>query len=59
IENGRIVEVGQYQRLKAKAGSRLARMLSGEQAERASAPSVETGLVPAPAERSVEAASGA
>ncbi|RUX50893.1 ABC transporter ATP-binding protein [Mesorhizobium sp. M4A.F.Ca.ET.050.02.1.1] len=33
IENGRIVEVGQYQRLKAKSGSRLSRMLSGEQAE--------------------------
>ncbi|RWE46355.1 MAG: ABC transporter ATP-binding protein, partial [Mesorhizobium sp.] len=30
IENGRIVEVGQYQRLKAKSGSRLARMVSGE-----------------------------
>ncbi|MDX8439183.1 ABC transporter ATP-binding protein [Mesorhizobium australafricanum] len=59
IENGRIVEVGQYRRLKAKAGSRLARMLSGEQAERETAPSVETGPVPAPVERSVEAASGA
>ncbi|RUW75097.1 MULTISPECIES: ABC transporter ATP-binding protein [unclassified Mesorhizobium] len=34
IENGHIVEVGQYQRLKAKSGSRLSRMLSGEQAER-------------------------
>lgn len=33
IENGRIVEVGQYRRLKAKSGSRLSRMLSGEQAE--------------------------
>ena len=33
IENGLIVEVGQYQRLKAKSGSRLSRMLSGEQAE--------------------------
>ncbi|TIV15141.1 MAG: hypothetical protein E5V95_27560, partial [Mesorhizobium sp.] len=59
IENGRIVEVGQYRRLKAKAGSRLARMLSGEQAERDSAPPAEAGLVPAPVERSVEAASGA
>jgi ATP-binding cassette subfamily C protein len=34
MENGRIVEVGQYQRLKDKAGSRLSRMLSGEQSER-------------------------
>ncbi|WP_292102910.1 ABC transporter ATP-binding protein [Mesorhizobium sp.] len=34
IENGHIVEVGQYRRLKAKSGSRLSRMLSGEQAER-------------------------
>jgi ATP-binding cassette subfamily C protein len=34
MEHGRIVEVGQYQRLKAKAGSRLSRMLSGEQSER-------------------------
>jgi len=59
IESGRIVEVGQYRRLKAKAGSRLARMLSGEQAEREGAPSVETELIPAPAERSVEAAPGA
>ncbi|TGQ65557.1 MAG: ABC transporter ATP-binding protein [Mesorhizobium sp.] len=33
MENGRIVEVGQYQRLKAKPSSRLSRMLSGEQAE--------------------------
>lgn len=33
IEAGRIVEVGQYQRLKAKAGSRLSKMLSGEQSE--------------------------
>ncbi|MER9298936.1 ABC transporter ATP-binding protein/permease [Mesorhizobium sp. M0621] len=33
MENGRIVEVGQYQRLKEKAGSRLSRMLSGEQSE--------------------------
>ena len=33
IENGRIVEVGQYQRLKEKAGSRLSRMLLGEQSE--------------------------
>ncbi|MGX5848652.1 ABC transporter ATP-binding protein [Mesorhizobium sp. PL10] len=33
IETGRIVEVGQYQRLKAKAGSRLSKMLSGEQSE--------------------------
>ncbi|TRC95793.1 ABC transporter ATP-binding protein [Mesorhizobium sp. WSM4303] len=33
IETGRIVEVGQYQRLKAKAGSRLSRMLSGEQSK--------------------------
>lgn len=34
MENGRIVEVGQYQRLKEKAGSRLSQMLSGEQSER-------------------------
>jgi ATP-binding cassette subfamily C protein len=33
MENGRIVEVGQYQRLKEKVGSRLSRMLSGEQSE--------------------------
>lgn len=33
MENGRIVEVGQYQRLKEKNGSRLSRMLSGEQSE--------------------------
>ncbi|TPJ27548.1 ABC transporter ATP-binding protein [Mesorhizobium sp. B2-7-2] len=59
IENGRIVEVGQYRRLKAKAGSRLARMLSGEQAERESAPPIAAGLSCAPVERSVEAASGA
>ncbi|CDX26560.1 ABC transporter, ATP-binding protein [Mesorhizobium sp. ORS 3324] len=32
IEDGRIAEVGQYRQLKAKAGSRLARMLSGESA---------------------------
>ncbi|TIR62955.1 MAG: ATP-binding cassette domain-containing protein, partial [Mesorhizobium sp.] len=37
IEGGRIVEVGQYQRLKAKSGSRLARMLYGERAERETA----------------------
>ncbi|TPI74254.1 ABC transporter ATP-binding protein [Mesorhizobium sp. B2-8-9] len=59
IENGRIVEVGQYRRLRAKAGSRLARMLSGEQAERESAPPIAAGLTSAPVERSVEAASGA
>ncbi|MBZ9854867.1 ABC transporter ATP-binding protein/permease [Mesorhizobium sp. CA13] len=33
MENGRVVEVGHYRRLKAKAGSRLSRMLSGEQSE--------------------------
>ncbi|MBZ9895989.1 ABC transporter ATP-binding protein/permease [Mesorhizobium sp. BR1-1-6] len=33
MENGRVVEVGQYRRLKAKAGSRLSRMLSGEQSQ--------------------------
>ncbi|MBZ9809530.1 ABC transporter ATP-binding protein/permease [Mesorhizobium sp. BR1-1-9] len=33
MENGRIVEVGHYRQLKAKAGSRLSRMLSGEQSE--------------------------
>lgn len=33
MENGRVVEVGQYQRLKEKAGSRLSRMLSGEQSD--------------------------
>ncbi|TSE11905.1 ABC transporter ATP-binding protein [Mesorhizobium intechi] len=33
IEDGRIMEVGQYQRLKAKPASRLSRMLSGEQSE--------------------------
>ncbi|MBZ9660448.1 ABC transporter ATP-binding protein/permease [Mesorhizobium sp. ESP-6-4] len=59
IENGRIVEVGQYRRLRAKAGSRLARMLAGEQAERESAPPIAAGLTSAPVERSVEAASGA
>ncbi|MEO5759162.1 MAG: ABC transporter ATP-binding protein [Mesorhizobium sp.] len=34
MENGRIVEVGQYQRLKEKPESRLSRMLSGEQLSR-------------------------
>ncbi|MFD2056173.1 hypothetical protein ACFSQT_24835 [Mesorhizobium calcicola] len=34
MENGRAIEVGQYQRLKEKAGSRLSRMPSGEQSER-------------------------
>ncbi|MCV3206075.1 ABC transporter ATP-binding protein/permease [Mesorhizobium sp. YC-39] len=34
MENGRMVEVGQYQRLKEKSGSRLSRMLSGEQSDR-------------------------
>lgn len=33
MEDGRIVEVGQYHRLKAKPASRLSRMLSGEQSE--------------------------
>lgn len=33
MEDGRVVEVGQYQRLKAKPASRLSRMLSGEQSE--------------------------
>ncbi|MBZ9992241.1 ABC transporter ATP-binding protein [Mesorhizobium sp. BH1-1-4] len=33
MEDGRVVEVGQYQRLKAKPGSRLSKMLSGEQSE--------------------------
>ncbi|TPL04810.1 ABC transporter ATP-binding protein [Mesorhizobium sp. B2-4-14] len=37
MEDGRVVEVGQYQRLKAKPGSRLSRMLSGEQSEPESA----------------------
>ncbi|WP_296744348.1 ABC transporter ATP-binding protein [Mesorhizobium sp.] len=59
IEDGRVVEVGQYQRLKAKAGSRLARMLSGEQAERDGATAAEAAPVTMPAERSVEAAPGA
>jgi ATP-binding cassette subfamily C protein len=58
IESGRIVEVGQYRRLKAKSGSRLARMLSGELAERETEPSAEAGPV-TEGERSVEAASGA
>ncbi|WP_421914808.1 ABC transporter ATP-binding protein [Mesorhizobium sp.] len=34
MDNGRVVEVGQYQRLKEKPESRLSRMLSGEQSER-------------------------
>ena len=55
VENGRVVEVGQYRRLKAKAGSRLARMLSGEQSERETAPSTDAGPVPQ-IELSVEAA---
>ena len=59
IEDGRIVEVGQYQRLKAKSGSRLARMLSGEQAERDSATAAEAAPVATPVERSVETAPGA
>lgn len=33
MEDGRIVEVGRYHRLKAKPASRLSRMLSGEQSE--------------------------
>ena len=33
MEDGRVVEVGQYQRLKAKPASRLSKMLSGEQSE--------------------------
>lgn len=33
MEDGRVVEVGQYQRLKAKPASRLSRMLSGEQSQ--------------------------
>jgi ATP-binding cassette subfamily C protein len=33
IEDGRIVEVGQYRRLKEESGSRLSRMLSGEQSD--------------------------
>ncbi|UCI19637.1 ABC transporter ATP-binding protein/permease [Mesorhizobium sp. B2-1-8] len=33
MEDGRVVEVGQYQRLKAKPRSRLSMMLSGEQSE--------------------------
>ncbi|QPC89329.1 ABC transporter ATP-binding protein [Mesorhizobium sp. INR15] len=37
MENGRIVEVGQYRRLKEKSESRLSRMLSGEQSNRESA----------------------
>lgn len=61
IESGRIVEVGQYQRLKAKSGSRLARMLSGERAERETATPTDKALadnapLPAPGERSAEAA---
>ncbi|MER9327915.1 ABC transporter ATP-binding protein [Mesorhizobium sp. M0488] len=35
MEDGRVVEVGQYQRLKEKPASRLSRMLSGEQSEAA------------------------
>lgn len=56
IESGRIVEVGQYRRLKAKSGSRLARMLSGEQAGSGPTTPVGDGPVIAPAGRSVEAA---
>ncbi|MDX8521725.1 ABC transporter ATP-binding protein [Mesorhizobium dulcispinae] len=56
IENGRIVEVGQYQRLKAKPGSRLARMLSGERAEGETAKPADNAPLPVPAERSAEAA---
>lgn len=56
IEGGRIVEVGQYQRLKAKSGSRLARMLTGERAERETATLADNTPPPAPAERSAEAA---
>ena len=50
IEDGRIVEVGQYRRLKAKAGSRLARMLSGEQAERDAPPTPEPRQIELPVE---------
>lgn len=59
IEDGRVVEVGQYQRLKAKAGSRLAKMLSGEQAERDGVTAAGAASATSPVERSVEAASGA
>ncbi|TJV50058.1 MAG: ABC transporter ATP-binding protein [Mesorhizobium sp.] len=56
IEDGHIVEVGQYQRLKAKSGSRLARMLSGERAEPETATPAGDAPVPAQAERSAQAA---
>lgn len=56
IENGRIVEVGQYQRLKAKSGSRLARMLSGEGADPGIAQPADNAPVPGPPGRSADAA---
>lgn len=56
IENGSIVEVGQYRRLKARTGSRLARMLSGEQAEQHPANLPGKARMPSMAERSVDAA---
>ncbi|MDX8477194.1 ABC transporter ATP-binding protein [Mesorhizobium sp. VK24D] len=56
LENGRVVEVGQYRQLKARSGSRLARMLSGERAERETATPADGAPLPAPAERSAEAA---
>ncbi|RWD61844.1 MAG: ABC transporter ATP-binding protein, partial [Mesorhizobium sp.] len=56
IENGRIVEVGQYQRLKAKSGSRLARMLSGEGTDPGIAQPADNAPVPGPTGRSADAA---
>jgi ATP-binding cassette subfamily C protein len=56
IENGRIVEVGQYQRLKAKPGSRLARMLSGEGAGPEPATLADKAPLPVPTEQSADAA---
>ncbi|TGP24016.1 MULTISPECIES: ABC transporter ATP-binding protein [unclassified Mesorhizobium] len=56
IENGRIVEVGQYQRLKAKSGSRLARMLSGEGADPGIAQPADNAPVRGPTGRSADAA---
>nr|WP_245436080.1 ABC transporter ATP-binding protein [Mesorhizobium tamadayense] len=55
IEGGRMVEVGQYRRLKAKSGSRLARMLSGERAELETATPADSTPVPETAGRSAEA----
>ncbi|AZO10065.1 MULTISPECIES: ABC transporter ATP-binding protein [unclassified Mesorhizobium] len=59
IDNGSVVEVGQYRQLKAESDSRLARMLWGERTDRQAATGAESGPAPKPTRPSVEAAPGA